>query len=83
MDALKELSQIHLLHLLGIKLVGILIMIQVVVMVISMLLKVLTQVHGLAQGQHLIHVMMSLPVIRVLKAIVNTRIPVMTVMVTV
>ena len=65
------------------KLVGILIMIQVVVMVISMLLKVLTQVHGLAQGQHLIHVMMSLPVIRVLKAIVNTLIPVMTVMVTV
>ena len=53
------------------------------VMEISMLLKVLIQVLGLVQDQHLIHVMMSLPVILVMKVHVNILILVMTVMVTV
>ena len=62
---------------------GILIMTLTAVTETSMPRKALTPVNGLVQDLHLIHVKMNLPVIRVLTAIVNTLIPVMTVMVTV
>ena len=85
MAELREQIQIRLLQLLGMKQVGTLIMILVVVMVISMPQKVLTQVLGLVQqlAAAVIPVMMNLPAIRALRVPVNIQIPVMIVMVTV
>ena len=62
----KDQTLIHFLLLHGMKQAGTLIMIPVVAMVTSMLLKDLIQQPGLVQGQHLIPVMMSLPVIQMM-----------------